>query len=246
MPPLSDAIRRSLAIYREDPARDAALDAFYAPLVPARGLAFDIGAHVGDRTACFRRLGARVVAVEPQPDLAALLRADFRDDPDVHVIAAAVGAAAGVASLYRNDANPTVSTLSADFVAAASGAPGWEGQDWNAESETPLVTFDALIAEHGAPDFAKIDVEGYEHEVLAGLSRPVRCLSFEFTTIQKGVATACLRRLAELGYTAFRASLGESLAFAQAKCIGAAEMQAWIEGLPLEANSGDVYAFEPR
>ena len=43
------------------------MDALYARFLRAGDLAFDIGAHVGDRISSFRRLGARVVALEPQP-----------------------------------------------------------------------------------------------------------------------------------------------------------------------------------
>jgi hypothetical protein len=58
---------RSLRIYYGDPRRRGALDRHYAGFVGAGDLVFDIGGHVGDRVASFRRLGARVVAVEPQP-----------------------------------------------------------------------------------------------------------------------------------------------------------------------------------
>jgi hypothetical protein len=46
--------------------------------------------------------------------------------------------------------------------------------------------------------------------VLAGLTRPLPALSFEFTTIQRDVAEACLDRLAALGPYRFNVALGES------------------------------------
>ena len=78
-------------------------------------------------------------------------------------------ATAGSVALKLNLDNPTVSTASDDFVRAADGAPGWEGQAWTSTIEVPLTTLDALIARHGTPAFIKIDVEGFEAEVLAGL-----------------------------------------------------------------------------
>lgn len=240
---MAAAIARSLRVYYA-PGRAARLDRFHARFLGAGELAFDVGAHVGDRTASFRRLGARVVAVEPQPRLARLLRLLFGRDPGVVLVPALLGAAPGEAVLRLNTANPMVASASAAFVAAARGAPGWEGQRWDAELAAPVTTLDALIAAHGEPAFAKIDVEGFEAAVLAGLSRrpPPRALSFEFTTIQRAVALDCLGRLAGLGYRAFNACLGEGMEFAHAAPVDAAAMGAWIAALPAAANSGDVYA----
>jgi FkbM family methyltransferase len=237
------ALERSRAIYRNDPAREAALDEFYRAFVPQGALVFDVGAHVGDRTACFRRLGARVIALEPQPDCAALLRAEFAEDAQVQIVEAAIGAQQGSARLHRNEANPTVSTLSTEFIAAARDAEGWREQNWTSEIDVPVRTLDDLIATHGVPHFIKIDIEGFEYEALKGMQQGVPALSFEFTTIQRDVARACIARLGELGYRSFRGSLGESLAFAQAKPLDASDILEWMLTLPSAANSGDIYAW---
>ncbi len=235
------AIRRSLRLYHA-PERRPALDHFHRRFLAPGELAFDIGCHVGDRAESFRRLGARVVAVEPQPLLARALRLIFSGDPGFFLVPALVGASEGESPLRLNRANPTVATASPDFVAAARGAPGWEGQVWDAEIALPRTTLDALIGRHGLPDFVKIDVEGWEAEVLAGLTAAPRALSFEFTTIQREVALAALERLVALGHHAFNACLGESMRWEFSAPIDAGAMAEWLATLPAEANSGDVYA----
>ena len=238
-------ILRSLRIYYGDRQRRAAMDLLYGRFVQRGDLVFDIGAHVGDRIAAFRRLGARVVAVEPQPALVKVLRLIYGRDARVAIEPMAVGRNPGMADLMINPDNPTVSTASRDFVIAAAGAPGWEGQAWTRSVSVPMTTLDQLIARHGTPAFAKIDVEGGEADVLAGLSRPIPALSFEFTTIQRAVAQECIARCAALGLTRFDASLGESHALVHGAWRSAEEIGTWLAALPHAANSGDVYAVLP-
>ena len=235
-------VLRSLRIYYGGKHDSSAMDRLYCRFVKPGDVVFDVGAHVGDRIAAFRRLGARVIACEPNPPLVKTLRLLYGRDRNVTIEPVAVGAAAGELPMQINVDNPTVSTASAAFVAASRGAPGWQGQVWGKTITVGVTTLDALIARHGRPAFIKIDVEGYEAEALAGLSDAVPALSFEFTTIQREVAHACLRRCAALGYTRYNAALGESQQLAHEDWQSAAAIGAWLEALPPEANSGDVYA----
>ena len=235
-------IVRSLRIYYGHRAQAAAMDRLHARFVQRGDLVFDVGAHVGDRVGSFRRLGCRVVAVEPQPALVKTLKLLYGRSADVTIEAAAVGRTAGTIEMMINADNPTVSTASRQFVAAAHDAHGWQEQRWNESISVPMTTLDALIARHGVPSFIKIDVEGFEAEALAGLTQPVKALSFEFTTIQRDVALACVERCVALGLTRFNAAVGESQTFAHAGWIGGDEIARWLDELPHEANSGDVYA----
>jgi FkbM family methyltransferase len=236
------AIQRSVSIYYGDPANAQAMDQLYARYLRRGELAFDIGSHVGDRIASFRRLGARVVALEPQPDCAAAIRLIHGGDGDVNLIEQACGAAAGRIQMRINSENPTVSTASDAFVAAARDADGWREQVWDRTIEVRVTTLDRLIANHGVPAFCKVDVEGFELAVLEGLSSPVPAISFEFTTIQRDVARACIDRLMSLGRYRFDVALGESQQLAFGSPVPAAEIKAHLAALPHDANSGDVYA----
>ena len=236
-------VLRSLWIYRIGHRdRHRAMDALYRQFLAPGDLAFDIGSHVGDRIACFRRLGCRVVAVEPQPMLVSVLRGLHGRDAAVVLVDAAIGATEGRLDLHLNLSNPTVATGSRAFIAAADGAPRWEGQRWTETVAVPVTTLDALIARHGLPAFVKIDVEGLELDVLQGLHSAVPALSFEFTTIQPGIALSCIERCARIGSYRFNAALGESQTLAHPSWLDGKTMADWLRALPADANSGDVYA----
>lgn len=151
-----------------------------------------------------------------------------------------MGSRPGTLELRINVDNPTVSTASRAFIDAARGAQGWEGQVWDKAIVVPMTTLDALIDTHGLPSFVKIDVEGFEAEVLAGMTRPVRALSFEFTTIQREVAQSCVARCAALGFQNYNAALGESHELGDWR--SADDIARWLLELPHAANSGDIYA----
>lgn len=211
--------------------------AFYAQMVGKSDLCFDIGANTGNRVKVFRSLGAAVVAVEPQPQLASYLRARF--PTRTNVVEAGVGSTPGTATLHLASSH-TVASMSESFVEKASEGR-WFGDDvrWTREVVVPVVTLDELIEEHGNPRFIKIDVEGFELEALLGLSSPVPWISFEFVAWMADQAEACMRRVEALGEYEFSYSAGESFEWLLPRFTAAGEV---LTAAREAAPSGDVYA----
>lgn len=240
------ALARSIGIYRLRPSHQRGLRHLYATMIKPGDRVFDIGAHVGDRTACFKSLGAYVLAIEPQPVFAMFLRLTNALNQAVTIHSGVVSRATGTQTLHINSRNPTVSTLSTDFVQAANRDElNWQGQQWDRKITVQAFNLDGLIEQYGKPAFIKIDVEGAELDVLVGLSQPVPALSFEFTLIQRQLAHDCVERCLALGMTEFNVSLGESHKLSFDQWQNAKSLMNWIGQLPASANSGDIYARQP-
>lgn len=233
---------RSLAIYHGMPWRARALRRHYAAFLGPGDLAFDVGAHVGNHTRCLAALGARVIAIEPQPAFAAWLRRMFHASPEVTVLGCALAATPGAIKLYPSPRTPTVATVSRGWMEAVSASSGFEEVRWTEALEVPATTLDELIARHGVPRFCKIDVEGYEAEVLRGLSQPIAALSFEYVPAAIAVARRAAERLAELGPYRFNLTIGERRRFLWPEWRPLAALDAWLASRRAADRSGDVYA----
>ncbi|MBS3745795.1 MAG: FkbM family methyltransferase [Wenzhouxiangellaceae bacterium] len=241
---LRDALglARSLWLYRR-PGRQRGLRRLYAPFIAEGDLVFDIGAHVGDRALAFAALGARVLALEPQPMLARFLQRTIGRRRRVEVLEQAVGAAAGVAELQVSRATPTVSSIDARWTRRIGARNrSFAAVRWDRRIEVPVTTLDELIEIHGRPGFCKIDVEGHEAEVLAGLSRPLPALSVEFVAGALDVAGACVDRLEGLGEYRFNAVAGEQRRFQWDDWRPAGPVRDWLAAGADGLASGDLYA----
>ena len=211
---------------------------FYAQFIKSGTLCFDAGANVGNRTEVFRSLGARVIAIEPQSACLTRLRERFDLDSDVVIVPMGLSSAPGTASLAVSNDSSTIASLSPEF------RQKWRWSDkvhWQAEELVELTTLDELIKRFGIPDFCKIDVEGFEHQVLSGLSQPIRALSFEFNIEFIGQAQECIQKLKSLNYRRFNYSTGESMCLDLGEWVGGDQLVQVLKSQNDPLFWGDVY-----
>jgi FkbM family methyltransferase len=218
-------------------------EAFYRQFVRDGDLCFDVGANVGNRTAVFLDLGAKVVAIEPQPSCVESLRKQYNRTGRLVVVPKAAGSRPGVGELMISPAT-ALSSMSEDWldkVKASGRFQAFQTHSWKESITVPITTLDEMIQEFGAPAFCKIDVEGYEAEVLRGLSRPIRVLSLEFAPEFISGTQECLGILAKLGPCEFNYSVGESLELALSNWVTAHELERILTSMRDNRVFGDVY-----
>lgn len=204
---------------------------------------FDVGAHVGSRTRSLLANGAHCVAIEPQPVFAELLQRIFARNRNVSLVTDAVGREPGQAELHVSSRHPTVSTLSSDWVKRVASTTGFEAVDWDETVTVAVTTLDSLIAEHGLPVFCKIDVEGMEAEILAGLSVAIPIVAVEYIPATIDIATTCIERLETLGDYEYNLSAGETHKMRFDNWIDAATVHRELLKIAAStSSSGDLYA----
>jgi FkbM family methyltransferase len=230
---------KSRLIYDYKPFNRKKMIRFYRNFLGQGDLCFDIGAHTGNRTATWLRLGARVVAVEPQPAYIRLLEKKFSKCPEFSLEKKAVGRIPGKAILYISRMNPAISTLSDEWKTVLVDFD--PSVAWEDKVETEVISLDEMVTRYGLPVFCKIDVEGYEEEVLEGLSLPLPALSFEFfpTTLYRTVQ--CIQILEKLGNYRYNWALTESFRLKSSSWVEADEIVSAMESYA-GRKSGDIYA----
>lgn len=233
-------LARSFLIYYGIPGRQRRMRRFYSQFIQPGDLCFDVGAHLGNRIRVWRALGARVVAVEPQPDLMRWLGRLYGRSPQVTLLQTAVGAVPGSATLHISSRTPTVSTLSPEWITAVQQDSSFAAVTWDEAVTVPVTTLSELIQMYGLPTFCKLDIEGYELQALQGLDRPLPALSFEHIPPSQHLTTACLERLEALGAYQFNYSPGETHRLLFDQWLTPPELSRYLPHLP--PASGDIYA----
>jgi FkbM family methyltransferase len=232
--PVWEWLRGARAVQQSRRMRD-----FYSSLLPKNALVFDIGANVGTMTRVFSSLGARVIAVEPNPDCVRHIELTTSRRA-VEVLQAAVSKQSGLAVIKISDRKDKMSSLSDEWrEAVTKDNPNYAGM-WKRELTVPAVTLDALIQRYGTPDYIKIDVEGHEEQVLAGLSILPPLLSFEFNRLMLGPVLRILKSTPFNG-SSFNYTLIDPIKFESKSWVAQDQLIAMLLGLHERAGLGDIF-----
>lgn len=239
---LKEIIKKNLniGVYKVDSIHNKAIKELYAEFVNTNDLVFDIGANVGNRIVPLLELGARVIAVEPQPKCIQTLKVRFGNS--ITVEPKGVDAKAGTMTMHISD-NTVLSTFSEEWIEKTKNER-FKGNDWQKTQTIEMTTFDTLIKKHGKPRFAKIDVEGYEKNVLSGLTQPIDFISLEYAVPEQTESLKeCLDLLKAINTNAkCNYCVGEGMKWALTSWIPVDEMKAMMETPAFVATQfGDIY-----
>jgi len=162
------------------------------------------------------------------------------DLPDFVIVEAAAGPACGLIDLHLCTDNQ-LATCAPGWAEALQDR--WPMEKWQEKITVAQTTLDSLIKSCGQPDFIKIDVEGYEREVIQGLSSRVPCLCFEATIPFVEPAIECVEDLAgRLGFTLFNYLVQERMELVLEEWVDAEGMVEILRGLPESTFYCDVFA----
>lgn len=215
---------------------------FYQQFLKNEGLYFDIGANFGNRIEPLINESIKIVAVEPQEECVKFLKLRFKDK--IKVVPKGLGEQNEVKEMHIAD-NPVLSSFSSDWIEKTKKSGRFEKYKWNKVRKIEITTFDDLIKAHGKPDFAKIDVEGYELNVLKGLSHPIAMISLEYAAPEGiDLIEKCLQKLDAIAENSISCnySVGESMEWAGDKWYNLEEMIAYMRSPEFEATGfGDIY-----
>jgi len=203
-------------------------------------LCFDVGANIGNRVEPLLNIGARVVAIEPQKSCYDILAKRFGDK--ITLVTKGLSNEEGIKKFFISDES-TISSFSEEWINAVKN-DRFKDASWNKVVEIEMTTLDKLISEFGVPAFIKIDVEGYEVEVLKGLHNAINLISFEYTVPEQMMKVIdCINYIQttneniECNY-----SVGESMELATQNWLDADKMKTYILSEAfIETRFGDVY-----
>jgi FkbM family methyltransferase len=233
--------RRMIESLKKWTSQDEEMLRFYSQFIPTRALCFDVGANIGNRVKIFLKLNADVIAIEPQTECVGILNKVFGKNQQLKIIQTALGDREGEAEIMISDSS-TISSMSPEWVNAVKNSGRFAEFVWDQVQKVPLTTLDKLIGQYGTPAFIKIDVEGFEYQVLSGLTRPVSMLSLEYVPEIIELTYKCIDYLQHLGNIELNYTIGETMQLILEEWTTPDEMKRLLSSISNGSELfGDVY-----
>ena len=215
---------------------------FFSQFLKEGDLCFDIGAWEGEYTELFLRLGAKVIAVEPQQDCVYKLNIFFSKNKNVKIFGKAVGEKLSKSqiAICESPGHSQKATMSKRFQTETRHAKECK---WTKFQPVLITTLDSLINQYGVPRFCKIDVEGFEEYVIKGLTYPIHFISFEFQKELLDIIESCCDHLSSIGEFKYNCTFAPlNVNFIFPKCVSAEELCSEIKKREDITLGGDIYA----
>ena len=172
---------------------------FYSGFITPFMKIIDVGANVGNYSQAFLNLGATVIGLEPQKYCQKILKKRFNNSANFKLITSASGSKVSTQEIHMPTSH-TIASMNKNWIESVKKSNRFSGEDWDRTETISVTTLDLIIAENFKPDYIKIDVEGYELEVLKGLNTPINYISFEITLPEmKQTAIDCVNEVARIG-----------------------------------------------
>jgi len=190
----------------------------------------------------FLALGCRVIGVEPQPSYLKKLAQRFAGNKRITILPNGIGDKKGQREFYISSFNSPNSTFSTDFKQKSR----YSYRTWDKTITVTMLTFQDLIKTYGTPDFCKIDVEGFEWEVVSSLKKPIPFLSFEFMTEMNDKIEQIVKHLDKLGNAQYNLCLGMHYSYELASWITSKELLTLLKKKHATMWNGDIYVRFPE
>ena len=210
-------------------------------LIPNNSLIFDIGFNIGNfsKSLLKKNSTCKILAVEANSDL---INTSYNHPAIKKLNLICSNENNQFKTIYINEKYLGISTVSKQFLKKSRFVRGSKKQPslikknsllFDKKLKIKTITLDALIETYGNPFLIKIDVEGHEHEVLKGLTKKVKKITFEWSEEFYSQLKKTIKHLKNIGFKKFGV-------------VGYFTQRKNLSDKILYSNKGDPFLIEPN